>query len=275
MANNLIYSDKELSQRLERTEAQANANIVEARARLEPEKGAAWIDIAGTYAMYDGAESPLTQTFGLGLFSDDFENDLDQAEGFFHQLDAPVFHEVSPMADASILGVLVDRGYGPIELTNVMYRALEGYSQTVDAKFSTRIVDVQEADVWAKTAAAGWATEFEGIQDFMLDFGRVAVNASRMDSFLAELDGRPVAAAGFGIFDDICILAGASTIPDARRQGAQNALLGARLNYANEQGCSLAMMCAAPGSQSQKNAQKNGFNIAYTRIKWQLLAKVR
>ena len=72
------------------------------------------------------------------------------------------------------------------------------------------------------------------------------------------------------IYDDVCILAGASTIPEARNQGAQNALLSDRLRSAMEQGCKMAIMCAAPGSQSQKNAQKNGFQIAYTRIKWQM-----
>ena len=87
---------------------------------------------------------------------------------------------------------------------------------------------------------------------------------------IAELDGKPVAAAGFQIYDDVCILAGASTLPEARRQGAQNALLAARLRFGAENGCRLAIIAALPGSQSQKNAQKNGFNIAYTRTKWQL-----
>jgi hypothetical protein len=32
-------------------------------------------------------------------------------------------------------------------------------------------------------------------------------------------------------------------------------------------------MGALPGSQSQRNAQKNGFNIAYTRTKWQLVGR--
>jgi hypothetical protein len=72
------------------------------------------------------------------------------------------------------------------------------------------------------------------------------------------------------IYENACILAGTSTIPEARNQGAQNALLAARLKFAAERGCKLAIMGAAPGSQSQKNAQKNGFNIAYTRTKWHL-----
>jgi hypothetical protein len=33
------------------------------------------------------------------------------------------------------------------------------------------------------------------------------------------------------------------------------------------------MMGAAPGSVSQRNAEKNGFRIAYTRTKWQLTGK--
>ena len=56
--------------------------------------------------------------------------------------------------------------------------------------------------------------------------------------------------------------------PDARKQGAQRALLEARLAYAAQQGCDLAMMAAAPGSASQRNAERQGFRIAYTRIKW-------
>ena len=72
------------------------------------------------------------------------------------------------------------------------------------------------------------------------------------------------------IYEDVAILAGASTIPEGRRQGAQLALLDARLNYAAEHGCKIAIMGASPGSQSQRNAEKNGFHIAYTRTKWQL-----
>ena len=63
-----ILADRSLSCRLEHAEARANASFVESRARLMPESGAQWIEVAGTYAMYDGALSPCTQTFGLGMF---------------------------------------------------------------------------------------------------------------------------------------------------------------------------------------------------------------
>jgi hypothetical protein len=37
-------------------------------------------------------------------------------------------------------------------------------------------------------------------------------------------------------------------------------------------GCDLAMMVTLPGSDSQRNAERNGFQIAYTRMKWELSA---
>jgi hypothetical protein len=269
----MTYSDKALSQKLERTEARSNADFVETRARLEPGSGAGWIEVGGAYAMFDGVESPLTQTFCLGMFEETTNEHLDEIEAFYKDRKAPVFHEVSPMADVALLGLLGDRGYRPIELTSVMYRDLnaKGESQPqMNPSIIARLIDESECDVWAETAAAGWATEHEGLYDFMFSIGRITSRTSGGSPFIAELNGRPIAAGGFCIYDDICILAGASTIPEARRQGAQNALLAARLNYAAKKGCSMAMMCALPGSQSQKNAERNGFQIAYTRIKWQL-----
>ncbi|MEP7037528.1 MAG: hypothetical protein ABI891_04225 [Acidobacteriota bacterium] len=47
----LIFSDKTLSQKLERTKAQTNADCVESRAVLFPQINAEWIDVAGVYAM--------------------------------------------------------------------------------------------------------------------------------------------------------------------------------------------------------------------------------
>ena len=38
--------------------------------------------------------------------------------------------------------------------------------------------------------------------------------------------------------------------------------------YAAEHGCDLAMMVAEAGSESQRNAERQGFRIAYTRMKW-------
>ena len=265
------FSDLTLARRLERAEGRSNAEFVEARARLFPESGARWIEVAGAYAMFDGPASPLTQTFGLGLFQAASGDEMKEIEGFFLERGAQVFHEVSPLADAGLLALLNERGYRPVEFTSVMFRPIRrgvSFAEPRNEGVRARLIRAGEEELWAQTAAEGWG-EFVELADFMLDLARVSARRADALSFLAELDGRPVATGALSISDGVALLAGASTIPAARKQGAQAALLDARLRYAAERGCDIAMMCALPGSASQRNAERQGFRIAYTRVKWQ------
>lgn len=269
----MIYSDKNLAQKLERTEARSNANFVETRAAMFPDSGAEWIEVGGVYAMFDGIESPLTQTFGLGVFDEITDAEFERLEAFFQKHDAPVFHEVSPLAGWSILELLNGRGYQPIELTSVLYQPLEKETAPalpINPQIKTRVIEKGEEQLWAKTLAGGWMTEGVEVADFILQFGQINAATKGGFPFLAALEGEPISAGMLFIYEDVALLAGASTIPEGRRKGAQNALLDARLRFAIERGCRVAMMGAMPGSQSQRNAEKNGFRIAYTRTKWHL-----
>jgi len=266
----MILSDIELARRLERAEAVANARFVEARAVVAPQSGACWTEAGGTYAMYDGAASPCTQTFGLGLFGTPDHADWDRLEHFFQERHAPVFHEVSPLSGNLLLGSLSGRGYRAVELTNVMYLPLESHhKQAADGAVRVRRVGVDEADLWARTAAEGWREHAE-FGDAIPELMRVSARRAGTMMFLAEMEGRPVAAGAAAVHEGVALLAGASTVPEWRNRGAQRALHAARLVHAAEAGCDLAMVCAEPGSQSQRNAERQGFRIAYTRIKWQL-----
>ncbi|GAA4383508.1 GNAT family N-acetyltransferase [Hymenobacter koreensis] len=269
----MIFSDLKLAQRLERTEARSNASFVEARARLYSGSGATWTEIAGAYALFDGPASELTQSFGLGIFGPVSEAELTQIEQFFTTRGASVQHEVSPLADTELLALLPARGYRPVEYTNVLYRRLDPnlvLSASPNPQLHTRRIAADEVPLWAETSAAGWHTEHPSLGEFMLEFGRISASSNGAVPFLAELNGEAIGTGGLFINKDVALLAGASTVPAGRRQGAQLALLEARLRYAFEQGCTLAMMGALPGSQSQRNAEKQGFRIAYTRIKWAL-----
>lgn len=265
------FADVSLARRLERAEALSNADFIEGRARAFPDKGATWKEIAGTYAMYDGRSSPVTQTFGMGMFQRLTERELKAVEQFFLERGAPVCHEVSPHADSSVLPLLNDGGYQPIEFTSVMYRPISKESPLLAAtndKIRVMLTGPSEADLWAEIAFKGWS-EFGELADFLHDVGRVNARRDNAQSFLAILDGRPIATGLMNIFDGVALLAGASTIPEGRKKGAQLALLEERLRYAAQHDCDIAMMCALPGSASQRNAERHGFRIAYTRIKWQ------
>src|SRR5262245_25178450 len=114
-ADPLIHADRALARRLERAEGSANAEFVAARAQAFPDVGACRIEVAGAYAMFDGPESPCTQSFGLGVFDEVTDADFERLETFFHSRGADVFHEVSPLADPSLLARFATGGYQPFE----------------------------------------------------------------------------------------------------------------------------------------------------------------
>ena len=271
-----LLSDLALARRLERTEGTANARFVEARARVAPEIGARWMEVAGAYAMFDGVQSPCTQTFGLGLFQMPTAAEMDRIEAFFRDRGAPVIHEVSPLTDPAILLLLGERGYHPVELTTVMFLELlewktPGRSASALHGSALKVRAIGEADraVWARTSAAGWSESIE-LAEMMEGFGKVVAATEGNVPFLVELGEQQIATGGLALHGGVALFAGASTIPQWRQRGAQQALLEHRFRYAQEAGCDLAMMCTAPGSASQRNAERQGFRIAYTRIKWGL-----
>ena len=265
-------ADVDLARRLERAEGEANARFVEARAAVDSGSGAAWVDVDGTYAMFDGPSSPCTQTFGFGLFAPPSARALEAIERFFAERSAPVFHEVCPIAEAAHLELLSARAYRPIELSNVLYRSIAGITGAATAPDAprVRIVGADEGDRWAQTLADGWR-DVAGVGGLVHELAGVFAARSGSRLFLAEHEGRAVAAGSSFLSHGVALLAGASTVPEARRRGAQSALLAARLHDAAQHGCDIAMVVALPGSGSQRNAERNGFRVAYTRTKWHLL----
>jgi hypothetical protein len=266
------FSDLVLARRLEGAEGEANAKWVEARARVSPAKGACWIGVGGARAMFDGVSSPATQTFGLGMFEPAGADVLRAIESFFEQRGATVDHEICPLAGVELAKLLVQRGYQPIEFSNVLYRPIGAgldFASPPDERIRARPIGRGEEDLWAETTVKGWS-DYPELTGFLLEMASVILQREGAISFLAEMEGKPIAAGSLCLSANVALLGGACTIPEARRRGAQLALLGARLSHAVGQGCDLAMMVAQPGSASQRNAERHGFRIAYTRTKWRL-----
>jgi GNAT superfamily N-acetyltransferase len=266
----MYFCDLLLSKRLERAEGHACIQYAEARRRLFPDSRAEWIECAGAYAVFDGPDSPVTQTFGLALFEDLSPSSLDVMERFFLDRGAQVLHEVSPFAGVAALRMLTTRNYRPIEISNVLCRPVEQPAAEEQSAIGVRLIAPEEAHLWSDVSARGWSHEHPELGDFLLDLGAIA--AAREDSlcFIAEHDGKPGAAGALCIHKGVALFGGSATIPELRRRGLHAALMHKRMSYAFDHGCDLAMIVVEPGSDSQRNAEREGFRIAYTRIKWQL-----
>ena len=266
----MLFSDLVLSKRLERAEGYACVQFADARRRLYPESRAEWTRCAGADVVFDGVDSPVTQTFGLGLFEELTAEALDTIERFFLERGAPVHHEVSPFAGLATHNLLCARNYRLCEIGNVLHRPIAREEAAIPSNIKVRVVTPAEAQLWAKTNARGWAQEHPEYEPFFLELGAIICERQGSPAFLAEIDGEPAAAGALSIHEGVALFGGAATIPEFRRRGLQTALLHARLQYAFEHGCDLAMIVAEPGSESQRNAERRGFRVAYTRLKWKL-----
>lgn len=263
--------DLPLARQLERAEAMANAASVESRRALQPDVGAEWIEVAGVYAMFDGPESPITQTYGLGIFDPCLDREFETIESFFRQRGAPTFHEVCSFATPETLNRLSARGYSPFETSTVLVRPTTA-PPAESGPITVRTIREDEVPLWSRIAAQGWASDSPALGDFLENIGAVMSRARGVTPFFAERDGEPIGTAALNINNGVALMAGAATIPAARKQGAQRALLQARLAFAAARGIELAMVVTAPGSASQRNAERSGFRPVYTRAKWQRAA---
>jgi predicted acetyltransferase len=64
----------------------------------------------------------------------------------------------------------------------------------------------------------------------------------------------------------LAILFADSTAARYRRRGFHRELIAVRLREARTQGCDLAAASVSPGSASQRNYERAGFQVAYTKV---------
>jgi GNAT superfamily N-acetyltransferase len=228
------------------------------------------MECAGAYAVFDAIDSPVTQSFGLGIFEELTPASLDILERFFLDRGAAVQHEVSPLAGVAAIDLLCSRQYRPTEISNVMVRPVEKPAANEHGNIQVRLTRPGEGALWAGISARGWTHDHPELQDFVLQMGDISSAREQSLCFLAELDGQPGAAGVLFIHQGVALFGGSATVPELRRRGLQAALLDRRMRYAFDHGCDLAMMVAEAGSNSQRNAERKGFQIAYTRTKWRL-----
>jgi len=96
--------------------------------------------------------------------------------------------------------------------------------------------------------------------------GRAAVAIPGRSFLTAFVDGKQAGTGELRITDGVGWLSADTTLPRFRGRGVQQSLQRARLAMAREAGCDLAVTESAPGSGSQRNMERLGFRVVYTRV---------
>jgi len=267
-----LFCDISLAARIERAEAEFILVWNEAARRRRGASESFAIPIAGGVASYAEPDSPINKVAGLGFAGPPEAADFEKIEHAYAERGAPVQVELASLADPALLEMLAGRGYRLVSFENVLGRALRGAVEPIappgievhpcgDDDFEAWLEVVVEATLHPDTQGVPWQEEFprEILENAERD------TAGLVRRYLATSDGIPAGGGSMRMADGIAQLTGAATAPAFRRRGIQSALLAARLADATAAGCDIAVITVQPGSTSQQNAQRNGFDLLYTR----------
>lgn len=231
------------------------------------------LPIAGGFACAAEAGSPMNKVVGLGFGGDIDPAVLDTVERTLAELGVPVQVELSNLADPAVAELLTRRGYRLVGFENVLGQALPSAAASATGPgVEIRRAGPADIDTWIDAVVEGFTHPDEVGVVSHEEFPREVIAKAERDfekagavAYLAYCDGAVAGGAGMRITDGVAQLTGAATVPKARRRGVQSALLATRLGDAVSAGCDLAVVTTAPGSTSQKNVQRRGFQLLYTR----------
>lgn len=215
----------------------------------------------------------MNKVVGLG-----FDGALDPAALAAIELEyaireTPTQIELSSLADREVAVLLSRRGYQLVAQENVLGRRVDrALPVATSPRIDVRVCSPEEFDDWVDVVVAGTAhPDDEGV-GFHEQFSDGVIERDERDfydagatMYIGLCDGVIAGGASMVVTDGIAQFTGAATAPAYRRRGIQNALLARRLADAAEAGCDIAVITTAPGSKSQENAQRRGFQLLYTR----------
>jgi GNAT superfamily N-acetyltransferase len=271
-----MFADAALAARIDRAEGRFVSSVAEGVGARRADSRTLIQPISGGLSIYAGPNSPMNKVIGLGLDGPVDLEALEAIEQEWRARDEAVRIELSILADPTIPVVLSERGYHVHGCENVLARPLDG-DLAIDDPQGITIERLRKEDerTWIDIAVTAF-THLDGTGSTTDDSSQMAAVEGVMSDFLAapgllpylaRLDGRPVGEGALCLAgDNIALLAGAGTLPDARGRGVQKALLRRRLADARESGADLAVVVTAPGTRSQENVMRRGFILLYTRI---------
>jgi GNAT superfamily N-acetyltransferase len=269
----MLFASTALAARIERAEARLVGDAAAAAIRRRPEGRCFATPLAGGVAAYASPGSPLNKVAGLGFAGAPSAAELDAVERAYAERGVPVQVELSSLAEPGIAALLTRRGYALANVENVLGRPLPvEYQPLPEGIIVTESTESERAAWLALMTLSFAAPDPQGVpshESFPKDeLERVMDDMAAAEGFsryLATRAGEAAGGASHRLFEGIAQLCGAATLPQHRRHGVQTALLAVRLLVASRAGCDVAIVTTQPGSKSQENVQRRGFELLYTR----------
>ena len=270
----MLFASTSLAARIERAECRLLADSAASAARRHPGTGVFATPLAGGIATFTEAGSPLNKVAGLGFEGPLDERGLAALEQAYAERGVPVQAEVSSLGDPAVVRMLTGRGYRLQGFENVLGRSLPAAPRApLPEGVAVAPSPIEELGTWIEVVVTGFASpDAQGVvsgesypRDLVESVMADMASAEGFSRTLARRDGVPAGGASLRLSEGVAHLCGAATLPAHRRRGVQSALLAARLEIAVGAGCDVAVVITQPGSKSQENVQRQGFDLLYAR----------
>ena len=262
------FVDKAFARRLESCEEIPQVLYARIFQKTRPDVGAAEQEICGGHMVFAGLGSPIGRVTGAGFDRALSPADLDQIEQFYRERKAPSQVDLTPLHGPEIFEMFKERGYTIAELNNVLFRKLESAEEFPPALAYCEIrrshpeeAEITGAIVESAFFPDGAPEPFRGLITPLYQMENAL-------AFVATVGGKPVAC-GTGLVipeHKVFALCGAGTLAEFRGRGLQTALLCARMKAALEAGCEYAVVVTQGGTISQRNAERLGLRVAYSKV---------
>ena len=269
-----IFCDPSMAARIDRAEARMCAEFANLVGSRSPGARVTTMPLAGGLAVYAGPGAPMNKVIGLGLGDALDASAMAEVEAEWESRGEAVRVELSTLDDGAAARMLTARGYRLLGFENVLGRRLTASDGVGPGTEGPEIVIAADADLerwieitldaFAQPDAGPLPTE-EHPRDELAAVFRDISRMSGVTRYFAMIAGAPVAAASVRFDSRLAQLTGAATLPTFRRRGLQTALTTRRLADAQRVGCDLAVVTTNPGSKSQQNVQRRGFELLYAR----------
>ena len=161
-----------------------------------------------------------------------------------------------------------ERGYGIAELNNVLYRRLDAKEEFPPAPDGCEIRRGLREEAEAASAIVERAFFPDGAPEAFRGLLTPLYQMEGAVTFTASVEGKMVACGAGLIIPEHGTFAvcGAGTLTEFRGRGLQTALLRARLAAAAASGSEYAVMVTQGGTTSQRNCERLGFQVAYSKV---------
>src|ERR1700727_1320812 len=262
------FVDKAFARRLESCEEMPQVLYARAFQKTRPEIGAAEEEICGGHMIFAGLGSPIGRATGVGLDRPFTPENLDRVEEFYHDHKAPSQVDLCPLHEAAVFEMFKERGYAVAELNNVLYRKLDRAETFPPAPVGCEIrrSPIEEAEATGAIVESAFFPE--GAPEAFRGLITPLYQMDRALAFVASV-GDKLVACGVGLTipeHKVFPLCGAGTLAGYRGRGLQLALLQARMAAASEAGCEYTVVVTNGGTTSQRNAERLGFRVAYSKV---------